>query len=172
EFKHGDEVYHPEGFYDGDGVFKIRFMPNAEGVWTYTTHSNRDTLDDIKGKFICIAPSENNHGSVSVKNTYNFAYADSSKFIPFGTTIYEWGFQSENLQDETIQTLKKSPFNKARFLVIPPHSEKYIKGPDKLDNLPFAGSSKEDWNLSRFNPKFFQRVENCIKRLQKNGVQA
>src|SRR5690625_7920993 len=41
EFKHGDEVYHPEGFYDGDGVFKIRFMTNAEGEWTYTTQIGR-----------------------------------------------------------------------------------------------------------------------------------
>ena len=28
EFKKGDLMFNPEGFYDGDGVYKIRFMPN------------------------------------------------------------------------------------------------------------------------------------------------
>ena len=23
------------GFYDGDGVYRVRFMPDAEGEWTY-----------------------------------------------------------------------------------------------------------------------------------------
>ena len=28
------------GFYDGDGVYRIRFMPDTEGEWTYRTRSN------------------------------------------------------------------------------------------------------------------------------------
>ncbi|MBN2355874.1 DUF5060 domain-containing protein, partial [candidate division KSB1 bacterium] len=36
-FKKGDQTYEPEGFYDGTGIFKVRFMPNAEGLWTYQT---------------------------------------------------------------------------------------------------------------------------------------
>lgn len=172
EFRHGDQVFNPEGFYDGNGVFKIRFMPNAEGKWTYVTHSNRDTLDDIKGEFICSAPSADNHGPVSVKDMYNFTFADSSEYIPFGTTIYQWNFQSETMIEQTLQTLKKSPFNKARFLVIPPYDDRYLKGPGKLANLPFEGTAKANWNLSRFNPIFFQKVENCILKLRNIGVQA
>src|SRR5262245_7696185 len=30
------------GFYDGNGVYRIRFMPNVQGSWTYTTSSNRN----------------------------------------------------------------------------------------------------------------------------------
>lgn len=31
EFKKGDEVYKADGFYDGKGVYKVRFMPDKEG---------------------------------------------------------------------------------------------------------------------------------------------
>lgn len=172
EFKHGDEVYKPEGFYDGNGIYKIRFMPDEEGTWTYVTHSNRDTLDGIKGNFICTPASAGNHGPVSVKNTYHFAYADSSRFIPFGTTIYEWCFQPDSIKQQTIQTLKHSPFNKARMLIIPPHSGRYTSGNVKLHHFPFQKDSKGNWDLSRFDPVFFQNIEECIKDLRKIGVQA
>lgn len=172
EFKHGNEIYIPEGFYDGNGNYKIRFMPDAEGEWTYITQSNLDTLNGIKGSFICTPPSTGDHGPVSVKNMYHFAYADSTRFIPFGTTIYQWCFQPDSLKQETIQTLKKSPFNKVRFLIIPPYSKEYLSGPNKLYNFPFQKDSAGNWNLSRFNPAYFQNIEKCIRELRSIGVQA
>src|SRR5271170_8182831 len=33
------------GFYDGDGMYRVRFMPDKQGQWQYTTHSNRPELD-------------------------------------------------------------------------------------------------------------------------------
>ena len=57
------------GFFDGDGVFKIRFMPRAEGKWGYVTISNYKKLNNKKGSFICTPPSGNNHGPVAVKDT-------------------------------------------------------------------------------------------------------
>ncbi|MHC4147822.1 MAG: DUF5060 domain-containing protein [Planctomycetota bacterium] len=37
EFRQGGEVFKPAGFYDGNGSYKVRFMPNRTGRWTYTT---------------------------------------------------------------------------------------------------------------------------------------
>ena len=45
EFKQSDRTFEPHGFYDGDGIYKIRFMPDATGEWTYTTKSNRAELN-------------------------------------------------------------------------------------------------------------------------------
>lgn len=170
-FQHGSKSYTPEGFYDGNGVFKIRFMPQEEGEWTYTTSSNRDELNNKKGTFTCIA-SKKNHGPVRVRNTFNFAYADSTPFFPFGTTIYEWAFQPKEKQAQTIETLKSSPFNKARMLAIPPYKGNYIEGPGKLTVFPFVGTSKADWDFSRFNPEFFHRLEDNIRQLNDLGIQA
>src|ERR1051325_9698225 len=117
-FTNGKESFTPEGFYDGNGTYKIRFMPDREGEWKYTTNSNHADLNNKKGSFTCIATAKKK-GPVRVKNVFNFAYADSTPFIPFGTTIYEWAFQSSEKQAETIESLKASPFNKARMLAMP-----------------------------------------------------
>jgi hypothetical protein len=171
-FKHGDQLYEPEGFYDGNGIFKVRFMPDTEGEWTYKTISNHDDINNKTGSFICTAPAKNSHGPVHVSHTYQFAYDDSTAFVPFGTTIYEWAFQSKEKKAQTIETLKSSPFNKARMLLIPPYSERYLQGSEKMEVFPFAGNSKNNWDFSRFNPEYFKRLEEDIAHLRDIGVQA
>ena len=32
------------GFYDGDGTYRIRFMPDNEGEWSFTTRSSAAAL--------------------------------------------------------------------------------------------------------------------------------
>jgi hypothetical protein len=171
-FSQGDRRFEPEGFYDGGGIFKIRFMPNKEGIWTYKTKSNCDALNGKTGQFECIAPSPDNHGPVRISDQYQFGYEDETPFFPFGTTIYEWPFRSDEIIKQTVENLKDSPFNKARFLVIPPYKDYYLTGPGKLDRFPFEGNSKENWDFSRFNTEFFRGIEQCISQLRDIGVQA
>ena len=171
-FRQGDRAYEPEGFYDGDGVFKVRFMPDREGVWTFQTRSNRQALDGQEGQFTCTAPTPGNHGPVRVRSQFHFGYEDGTPFYPFGTTIYEWPFQSEERRRRTIETLKRNPFNKARFLVVPPWRQSYVEGPGALDRFPFVGTSKENWDFSRFDPEYFRRLETCVEQLRALGIEA
>jgi len=108
-----------DGFYDGAGRYKIRFMPDAEGAWSYRTASSVKVLDGRAGGFRCTAALAGSHGPVQVRNTQHFAYADGTPYFPFGTTSYAWVHQSEALQQETLASLKASPFNKIRFCVFP-----------------------------------------------------
>jgi hypothetical protein len=64
EFRFKHRAIQPEGFYDGEGVYKVRCMPDAEGEWHYRTHSNVPALDGVEGTFLCTPPSEGNHGPV------------------------------------------------------------------------------------------------------------
>jgi len=171
-FRQGDRSFEPQGFHDGNGTFKIRFMPDREGVWTYETRSNRAALNGRQGRFACTASSPGNHGPVRVRNQYHFGYEDGTSFYPFGTTIYEWPFQSEERRRQTIATLQNSPFNKARFLVVPPWRQSYVEGPEALDRYPFVGTSKEDWDFSRFDPEYFRRLERCVEQLCDLGIEA
>ncbi len=43
-----------DGFYDGAGKYKLRFMPDTEGEWSYSTTSNVSDLSGKTGNFICI----------------------------------------------------------------------------------------------------------------------
>src|ERR1700761_6307706 len=51
----GSRVVTVDGFYDGAGTYKVRFMPDTEGAWTYTTSSNAPELDGKTGRFACVA---------------------------------------------------------------------------------------------------------------------
>src|SRR5438876_9453134 len=75
-FSHNHHSVDVAGFYDGDGVHRVRLMPDRPGRWTYATRSNDQSLDGKTGSFTCSPASKNNHGPVRVANTFHFAYAD------------------------------------------------------------------------------------------------
>src|SRR5262245_38149502 len=39
-FQQGDDKHVVNGFYDGEGVYRVRFMPPKTGRWDYATRSN------------------------------------------------------------------------------------------------------------------------------------
>ena len=59
------------GFYDGNGIYKVRFMPSFEEEYHFTVCGN---FSDRKyeGTFSVTPPSENNHGCVKIHNKYHF----------------------------------------------------------------------------------------------------
>ena len=101
-FEGGGEKNQVAGFYDGDGVYRVRFMPSFVGKYRYVTHCNVAELDGKIGSFTVSKPSENNHGPVRIRNTFHFAYADGSPYRQHGTTCYAWTSQSEELQAQTL----------------------------------------------------------------------
>jgi hypothetical protein len=171
-FSNGDEVIEQEGFYNGNGTYIIRFMPDKEGTWSYVTSSNKSELNAKKGSFECTKASLTNHGPVRVSNQFHFKYEDGTVYYPFGTTIYEWPFQDENTKKQTIEALKTSPFNKARFLAVPPYKDRYINGPNKLTLFPFEGNNKDNWDFSKFNPEYFKNLDACVLELKNLGIEA
>lgn len=39
-FDHNNHPITVDGFYDGNGIYKVRYMPEVEGDYTVTTYSN------------------------------------------------------------------------------------------------------------------------------------
>jgi hypothetical protein len=159
-----------EGFYDGNGTYRIRFMPDTEGKWSYVTKSNVKELNGKKGNFDCVANSGKNHGPVKVRNTYDFGYADGTPFYPVGTTCYAWVHQPEELVNQTLASLAKTQFNKIRMTVMPKDYDVYINNEPPF--YPFEGSKEKGWDFSRPNPAFFMNFEQKVVELQKLGIEA
>lgn len=157
------------GFYDGEGIYRLRFMPCMEGVWTYRTVSNVPSLHNIQGQMVCLAPAAGNHGPVRVKNTFHFAHEDGTPYIPVGTTCYAWTQQPEELERETLEMLRSSPFNKLRMCVFPKF---YQFNTNEPTSYPFAGSVETGWDYTRFNPDFFRHLEQRISDLADLGIEA
>jgi hypothetical protein len=157
------------GFYDGEGVYRVRFMPPRQGVWHYVTTSSARELDGKRGELTATKPSAQNHGPVRVTNTFHFAYADGKPYKQVGTTCYAWIHQDAPLQEQTLKTLAGSPFNKIRFCVFP---KRYDWNTNEPPLYPFEGTPPRNWDKTRFNPRFFQHLERQIAALRDLGIEA
>ena len=104
-----------------------------------------------------------------MRNIYQFTYADGTNFIPISTTLYGWVNQrSEALQDETLATLKASPFNRIRMMVLP-----ISHTPDNVPLLfPFEMNADKSWDFSKFDPRYFQHIETRLGQLRDMGIEA
>ncbi|MBC8234715.1 DUF5060 domain-containing protein [bacterium] len=169
QFQCKDRVMKVDGFYDGDGIYRIRFMPDTIGTWSYVTESNCSDLDGKTGAFICTEPSSKNHGPVYVNKTYHFAYADGTPYHQIGTTCYVWNHQGDALEEQTLATLKTASFNKIRMCVFPKH---YAYNKNEPPYHPFERADTGGWDFTQFNPQFFRHLEKRVGDLMKLGIEA
>ncbi|WP_428937371.1 DUF5060 domain-containing protein [Fontivita pretiosa] len=157
------------GFYDGGGIYRVRFMPTEQGHWSYLTRSNRRALDGRSGGLLCTRPSANNHGPVQVHETFHFRYADGTAYKQVGTTCYAWVHQGEKLETQTLATLKSGPFNKIRMCIFP---KRYAFNQNEPELYPFEGTPPNQWDFTRFNPAFWQHLELRVRQLRDMNIEA
>lgn len=186
-FVHKEEIKEVEGFYDGDGIYRVRFMPSFEGKYTFEISGNFSD-DSYTGEFIVHAPQKGNHGPVRVANTYHLAYEDGTPYYSLGTTCYVWELQQEELQEKTLKTLADSPFNKLRFCIFPKHYDYNLREPI---GYPYVGTAMDSsvlnsenfgqyygkcegnsFDYTCFNVKYFQHIDRCIEKLMELQIQA
>ena len=189
-FKGQNENVIVDGFYDGDGVYKVRFMPSFEGEYEFTISGSfkQDQGEEVSGRFTVTSASEDNHGPVRVANTYHFAYEDGTPYYSVGTTCYVWDLQSDERIAQTLESLTEAGFNKIRFCVFPKHYDYNLGEPRSYpyegtpmdssvltkDNFQqYTGAaSGNDWDFTRFNTEHFCHIEKCILALRDRGIEA
>ncbi|MCA9836238.1 MAG: DUF5060 domain-containing protein [Trueperaceae bacterium] len=169
EFRCADEMLKVQGFYDGNGTYRIRCMPTKEGTWTYTTKSNASELDGKTGSFTCTPAAADNHGPVYVHDTFHFAYADGTSYYPFGTTCYAWTHQGDAMEEQTLATLKEASFNKIRMCVFPKH---YPFNRNEPVYYPYERDADGNSDFTRFNPEFWHHFEKRLDDLLELGIEA
>ena len=119
EFTQGLHRVTVPGFYDGNGIYRIRFSPDRLGTWEFVTQCNVAELNGRHDAFECVPPTRINHGPLRIVNTYYLEYADGAPFYSVGTTAYQWTSVKQSIQEQTLATLAGSPFNKIRMCVFP-----------------------------------------------------
>ncbi|HUV96883.1 MAG TPA: DUF5060 domain-containing protein, partial [Acidobacteriaceae bacterium] len=182
-FTIGHRTVEAAGFYDGDGVYKVRFSPDAVGRWTYETVSSAAELVGKTGAFECTIAQAGNRGPVGTAHRFHFQFADGTPYFPFGTTCYSYGFIGAPLDQETLTNLKAAGFNKVRMCLLPkplgqrkpvamPFERLNTELTAGAEDLADGGKSKEHFDLTRLNPAYFQHVERCIQDLLAADIQA
>jgi hypothetical protein len=158
-----------DGFHDGGHTWRVRFMPDTAGAWSFTTVSADPELNGKSGSFAVVDPGPGNHGPVMVKNQRHFAYTDGAPYFPLGTTLYNWLNRDRDLEIRTLATLSRNPFNKVRFLVFP----KWMVF-NRVDPplFPYVQPQPGKFDLDRFDPEFFSHYESRIRDLAALGIEA
>ena len=187
-FEHAQESVTVDGFYDGDDVYKVRFMPRFTGVYQYTISG--DDMPTQTGSFEVVKATGNNHGPVHVANQYHFAYEDGTPHYSMGTTCYAWMHQNENLQLETLKTLQTAGFNKIRCCIFPKHYDYNLAEPltypflrghkEGLDEaqvkkaimMPPVENPDMNFDFFSYNVKHFQRIDERLKQLRDLNIEA
>ena len=158
-------------FQKKEGVYAVRIMPEQMGEYRYRIWlKGSEESEEIKleGAFVCVEPREGRHGKVQTKED-GFVYTDGTRFLPFGTTCYAWTHQPEELQEQTVNTLRKSCFNKLRMLLFPkfmPYNE------DDPAVYPFGQGEEGEWDVNRIVPAYWDNLDLRLRQLEELGIEA
>lgn len=145
----GAESKTVRGFYDGDGVYIVRFMPQTIGEYSFRICGNFSEVSE-QGSFTVTEPEKDRHGMVGVSGKYHFAHADGTPYWSVGTTCYVWHLQSEETKRLTLRNFAECGFNKIRFCVFPKH---YAYNLSEPPCYPYVGTPMDSsvLNMTNFN---------------------
>lgn len=162
-FTNGNISRTVKGFYDGEGRYAVRFLPEIPGTWRWQVSG----LLSASGEAVCEPAAPGDHGLVKAVGTH-FEHQDSAFFYPFGTTVYALASQDDALVEQTLESLAAAPFNKVRMCVFPKHYDYNHNEP------PFYAFEKRpdgSWDTGRPNLDFWHRFEAILDRIGALGIQ-
>lgn len=187
-FRLGDAETCVRGFYAGNGVYKVRFLPEQSGTYRYEVTGG--AMDAQKSGEFTVEPAESgNHGPVRAEGIH-LRHADGTWYHGFGTTVYALFHQSDALIDETLSTLSEAPFNKLRTCVFPKHYSYNANNParypferkpgvaerafpaSEASPMPEKKAVRDDyWDVHRPCYAFWDALDARMAQLQKLNIQ-
>lgn len=163
EFSASDETVKVNGFYAGNGKYKVRFLPQKAGHYTWRVTG----ILQASGEADCTPNVPDRHGIVRAEG-FHFRHDGGNWYIPFGTTVYALLHQEQHLIEQTMETLAHAPFNKVRLCVFPKHFDYNHNEPELF---PFERNG-EGWDVDRPVAAFWDHLERRLRQLDAMGIQA
>jgi hypothetical protein len=158
------------GFWDGGTTWKVRYMPDEIGTWTFqTTSSDKENmgLHGVKGTFECIENDSEldlytKGNIVHNKGTYHLSHADGTPY--FWTACTAWNGALRSTDEEWTYYLnhrKEHHYNTIQLV-----TTQWRGGSANAEGeLAFTGSGKIS-----INPKFFERIDQKIEEANQKGL--
>ena len=173
------------GFYDGNGVWKIRFSPTVTGKWSMHTTSNLPALDGKNESAIECTPNTHSqiHGGLRVdpEHPHHFVYEDGVRYFLLGYEAdWLWGADmldpQRKVMHRLIDQMAERGFNHVMVNVYahdtrwaPGKSCEWDYGPPAL--YTWEGTNEKP-DHSRLNPNFFQIYDGMMEALREKGIVA
>ncbi|HZT29326.1 MAG TPA: DUF5060 domain-containing protein [Bryobacteraceae bacterium] len=168
------------GFYDGSGVWKIRFSPTRRGRWTLRTLSPVKALDGrTESDIQCTHNGQPRiHGVLRVdpRHPHHFVYEDGTRYFLMGYECdWLWALPPE-VQHRLVDQIAARGFNHVLVNVFaydttwsPGRQNQWDYGPPAL--FPWQGTNAQP-DHSRLNPAFFQAYDRMLEYLREKGMVA
>ena len=170
------------GFYDGEGTWKIRLAPKAEGEWSLRTHSDDSALDGKTVSFICVANDNPNvHGGLQIDadHRYHFVFEDGTRYFLSGYE-FDWLWALDTDQPDLpklkplLDKLAAHGFNHI-ILNAYAHDCKWREG--KTEEYDYGPPPMYAWHgtndqpdHSRFNLAYWQHYDRMMNELYQRGI--
>ncbi|MEB2782972.1 DUF4038 domain-containing protein [Algoriphagus sp. C2-6-M1] len=158
------------GFWDGGRTWKVRFMPNEVGTWTFkTTSSDKSNsgLHEVSGTFECIENQSEldvyqKGNLIQPKGTYHLSHADGTPFFWTACTAWNGALKSTDEEWEYYLSHRKAHHYNTIQLV----TTQWRGGTTNAEgNVAFTGSGK-----ITLDPTFFERMDQKIEEANKKGL--
>ncbi|MBI9070221.1 MAG: DUF4038 domain-containing protein [Melioribacteraceae bacterium] len=173
------------GFFNGDSEWIVRYCPDFEGAYTYTTYSSNPTLSGLKGDIeVTENKNPNQHGPIviSKKDKQKFSYADGTEYFLLAFEL-DWLFalDAENKDDipltkEIISHVAENNFNQIVMNVYAYDAawgEKDKIAPEhnfsKPRVFPFGGTNDKP-DFTTLNIDFFKHLDRVISHLNEKEI--
>lgn len=158
------------GFWDGETSWKVRFMPDELGRWSWKSFcSDKDNkgLDGISGKFDCISNKNeleiySKGALIQPAGTYHIAYSDGTPF--FWTACTAWNgalLSTEQEWEKYLSHRARNGYNTIQFVTT------QWRGADKNSEgeTAFTGCGRISVNTS-----FYQALDKKVDRINAHGL--
>ena len=166
-----DEQYEVDGFWDGGNDWKVRFLPDLAGKWTFhitcSDEENRG-LHNLSGAFRCTAPLGGNtllkHGPIRVsRDRTHFVHEDSTPFFWMADTAWNGPLKSNEFDwKHYLGERKRQGFTAVQWVAT---SWRGAPDGDADGNKAFEGNEK-----IRINPGYFQRLDYRVEAINNAGL--
>ena len=165
-------VHAVDGFWDGGTHWKVRFMPDEAGSWTYRTTSESPLtgLGGHEGAFEVTAAAEPptpflRHGAVHLSSDgRHFAHADSTPFLWLADTAWNGALKStDDAWDEYLADRVQKGFSAIQFV----STQRHATRANAEGEVAYAGFEE-----IAINPRFFDRIDKRINAINDAGLLA
>ena len=171
------------GFYDGDGVWKIRFSPDAIGDWLWSTTSGDPKLNDQAGRLKCVPNTHPQiHGGLMIDKDHprHFIYQDGTRYFLMGYECdWLWALDlgkpdTHHLEAFVDEISKYGGFNHIVTQAYAHYTKWAMDIPMPLRIAPTQlyawEGTNESPDHSRFDLKYWQHYDRMMGLLQEKGI--
>lgn len=168
------EVLTMPGFYDGDGIWRIRFNPGEAGTWHYrTTATPADPGLEAEGTFEVTANETRGFLRSTPGEAWGFTFESGAPAFLVGDTVYNLiGMaMSGGDVDDFLRRRAEQGFGllRVRLQVSPFHGPKGYSEWQTVRTWPWGGSEQAP-QFDRFNLDVFHAADRVIQQVEALGL--